>query len=238
MSKTTANELRQASGLDVYERSVCDVGGWTFFLARRGLDKLIGHVGEGEPCGGCCADELEKVADLDGRIVCVVPVNHDRAVKLRALLPWTAPKCLGLKTSVGLGDRLGLATPGHIRAIAGKGPAAILAQQSIREMTRTQRTPDEVMDAATWGTLQEGYCDGFGSDADHLQQPEDIDVTLAAGFTMFTIDPGEQVVNEADTLDAQDLAENYAALDFATVQHQHHRVLVGISAQRPRVQHL
>ncbi|MDD4891136.1 MAG: tagaturonate epimerase family protein, partial [Phycisphaerae bacterium] len=37
-----------------------------------------------------------------------------------------------------------------------------------------------------------------GSDADHLKTAADIDVTAAAGFRMFTIDPGEHVDNEAD----------------------------------------
>ena len=52
---------------------------------------------------------------------------------------------LGLQPSFGFGDRIGLATPGHIEAMkrAGAGIAPIFAQQSIREMTRTGRTPRE-----------------------------------------------------------------------------------------------
>jgi tagaturonate epimerase len=45
----------------------------------------------------------------------------------------------------------------------------VLAQQSIRELSRTNRTADEVMDAAVWAVFQEGYKDGFGADADHLK---------------------------------------------------------------------
>jgi len=134
------------------------------------------------------------------------------------VLPWTAPRCLGLATSVGLGDRLGLATPGHIRAVRGTGLAAVLAQQSIREMTRTRRSPDDVMDAATWGVLQEGFADGFGSDADHLQEPLDIDATVAAGFTQFTIDPGRHVENQADEFHVDMLADYYRKLDFEALR--------------------
>ena len=58
-------------------------------------------------------------------------------------------KCstLGLTPSFGFGDRTGLATPGHVAAMkrCGEGMAAIYPQQSIREMTRTQRTPEGVM---------------------------------------------------------------------------------------------
>ena len=58
-----------------------------------------------------------------------------------------------------MGDRLGLATPGHVRAMqaAGRGIAPIYAQQSIREMTRTGRTPQQVMDDATWGAFAAGW---------------------------------------------------------------------------------
>jgi hypothetical protein len=94
----------------------------------------------------------------------------------------------------------------------------VLAQQSIREMTRTQRSPDEVMDCATWGVFQEGFCDGFGADADHLQTEEDIDRTVAAGFTMFTIDPGALVDNAADSDPPARLAEKVGRLDMAALE--------------------
>ena len=54
------------------------------------------------------------------------------------------------------------------------------------------------MDAAVWAVFQEGYHDGFGADADHLKTTGDIDRMVAAGFTMFTIDPGDHVDNHAD----------------------------------------
>ena len=90
----------------------------------------------------------------------------------------------------------------------------MLAQQSIREMTRTRRSPDEVIDCATWGVLQEGFRRGFGADADHLQTTHDIDVTAAAGFTMYTIDPGRHVNDNAALMDHAQLRQAYEALDF------------------------
>ena len=47
------------------------------------------------------------------------------------------PTTLGLKKSFGFGDRLGLATPGHLSASSRYDFAPIFAQQSIREMDRT-----------------------------------------------------------------------------------------------------
>ena len=206
-------KLKEATGQDIYAASVSEAGGVTYFLTRRGTEKLVGCAGDGGIVG-------EKAGTLDGMAVVVGPTDHANAEAIRAALPWTAPRCAGLATGVGLGDRLGLATPGHIRAMRKYGPGLtpFLAQQSIREMTRTHRTADEVMDCATFGVLQEGYRSGFGSDADHLQKPEDIDVTVAAGFTMFTIDPGEHVVNEADTMGPAGLVEPFAMLDFATLE--------------------
>ena len=206
-------QLRQVTGLHVYEASLCEAEGVTYFLGRRGQDKLVGSVGEGVVSGSVAGH-------VDGHSVVLGMTDHDNAAAIRLALPWARPQCIGLATSVGLGDRLGLATPGHIRAVReeGRGLRAILAQQSIREMTRTRRTPDEVMDAATWGVCQEGFRDGFGSDADHLQAPADIDATVAAGFTLFTIDPGRHVVNEADRMDGAALADRYAGLDFETLQ--------------------
>jgi hypothetical protein len=106
-----------------------------------------------------------------------------------------------------MGDRLGLATPGHVRAVraAGGAIAPIFAQQSIREMTRTGRTPQQVMDDATWGIFQEGWREGAGADADHQKTPADLDACLAAGYTFFTVDPGEHVRDIAAAVSLADL---------------------------------
>ena len=50
------------------------------------------------------------------------------------------PVTLGLAPSFGFGDRIGLATAGHVAAMkeAGDGIEPIYPQQSIREMTRNE----------------------------------------------------------------------------------------------------
>src|SRR5678816_2193498 len=90
----------------------------------------------------------------------------------------TKPTVLGLKKSFGYGDRLGLATPGHLAASNKSDFAPIFAQQSIREMSRTERTPEEVMAAAANALTQLGFRDAWGSDADHLKTPQDVDLSL------------------------------------------------------------
>lgn len=145
---------------------------------------------EGEPISAAGdAGEIKRCA-----------LTHRNAGQIRQVFDFTRPVLLGLDDSFGYGDRLGIANPAHIRIGRRYAMRPILAQQSIRELQRTQREAEEVMDAATWAVFQEGYHDGFGADADHLKTEADIDRMVAAGFTFFTFDPSDYVVNEADVL--------------------------------------
>ncbi len=129
-----------------------------------------------------------------------------------------APTVLGMAATFGFGDRLGLATPGHVAALrdAGGSIRGIFAQQSIREMTRTQRTPTGVMQAATDALASLKFAEPWGADADHLKTPEDIRYTTDAGFVFFTLDPSDDVDQQADGYDAATLAAKFAAVrDFA-----------------------
>jgi len=106
---------------------------------------------------------------------------------------------LGLTPSFGFGDRLGLATPGHIAAVRGTKFAPVFAQQSVRENARTGRTPQQVMDDARRAVDAAKWDTPWGADADHLKTIEDIPPFVEAGYTFFTVDPGEYVDNSADT---------------------------------------
>jgi hypothetical protein len=104
-----------------------------------------------------------------------------------------SPTVLGLKKSFGFGDRLGLATPGHLTACRRFDFAPIFAQQSIREMERTQRTPQDVMKAAQSALAARSFTGPWGADADHLKLPEHVNRVAAAGFCFYTIDPSAHV---------------------------------------------
>ena len=133
------------------------------------------------------------------------------------MLPFLVAQPLGLRKAAGCGDRLGLATPGHLWAVRKFSMAPILAQQSMRENARTLRTPQEVMDDAMWGVFQEGWCEGFGADADHLKTTADIDVCAAAGYTFYTIDPGEYVDNSANDASVSELEQKVRALPWTVL---------------------
>ncbi|MFC1959581.1 tagaturonate epimerase family protein, partial [Chloroflexota bacterium] len=146
--------------------------------------------------------------------VWLCPFTAANAAALRRVLPWTAPTTVGLRKSVGCGDRLGLATPGHIRAVLDGDMFPVFAQQSIREMVRSDRTPQDVIDDATWAVYAMDYRGGYGSDADHLKNTEVIDQGIAAGFVGFTLDPGDFVDNDAHTDDRETLQRKYQALPW------------------------
>src|SRR2546422_2493066 len=124
------------------------------------------------------------------------------------------PVTLGLQPSFGFGDRLGLATPGHVAALrrARGGILPIFAQQSVREMARTGRSPQQVMDDAGAGALKAAYTGPMGADADHLKTPEDVDRTAAAGFVFFTIDPSDDVDPHADNYSLDELRSRFHAI--------------------------
>ncbi|MDQ1580691.1 MAG: tagaturonate epimerase, partial [Microbacteriaceae bacterium] len=134
-------------------------------------------------------------AEAAGGAVLEGPLSPANAAAVRANVPWLQPKPVGLHTSAGVGDRLGRATPGHVRAFQtyGGGMVPVFAQQSAREMDRLERTPQEVLDSATFGAVQGGWDRQVGADADHLKSTHDIDRCLAAGFTSFTLDAGDTV---------------------------------------------
>jgi len=145
-------------------------------------------------------------------------LTAENAAELRGRLPWLNPVPLGRQTSFGFGDRLGSATPGHIAslraAMQNKPIAPIFAQQSVRENTRTGRTPQEVLDDAMWGVFQEGWREPWGADADHVKEVADLTPFVAAGYTFYTIDPSDYVDNDAQTDGLETLQQKASRLSW------------------------
>lgn len=191
--------ILESTNLKLFPRSHISVGDIECGLAQTNAGERVAVLApNGAPP---FADFEGETSDHAGKTLLLGPTSPRNAAALRERLPWLRPRPLGLRTSVGLGDRLGLATPGHVRAVRAVGGdlAPIFAQQSVREMARTGRTPQQVMDDATWGIFAEGWRDSVGADADHLKTTADIDACVTAGYTFFTVDPGEFVDNTAGT---------------------------------------
>ena len=205
-------------GLYVYPTSVITDADAVYFLGLSDAGKVMGIVAQSVP--KAFDGSTEDIAGEHRSLKLLIgPTSADNAAALREALPALAPSVLGLRRSVGCGDRLGLATPGHLRSVR-KHPsfAPILAQQSIREMQRTGRSPQEVMDDAIWGAFQEGWLSDFGADADHLKTFEDIDRCVGAGFTFFTIDPSAYVDDDADSIEPALLDGLLAALPWEDME--------------------
>lgn len=202
----TALEIDRVS---VHRDSFVDENGNQVFLASGdGGEKHLGVMGDD------CDFKGERHGDL---LVC--PLTAENAAVLRERLDWLRPVCLGLRTSFGFGDRLGLATPGHVCAAQDfVDVAPIFAQQSVRENARTGRTPQEVLDDAMWGVFERGWKRPWGADADHLKTPEAADAFMAAGYTLYTIDPGDHVDDEADTESSAALTSKVEALPWEALE--------------------
>jgi hypothetical protein len=205
-------------GDSAYPESQVSYGGATYWLERSpdGAKRLVAVANDESTFDGFAG----TVETIDGTDRFVAETNSGNALALRSALPWLTPSRMGLHTSAGFGDRLGLATPGHVRALnAVDAPIrAVFAQQSIREMGRCHRTPRDVLDDATWGAFQAGWTKPVGGDADHLEQVEDIDDTAAAGFVFYTLDPKAEVDPEAEHADPATITSKVDALDWSGLE--------------------
>lgn len=217
--RPVAGMLESALSVRIYRRSLAFANKTCFFLAAKDGDKMLGVVSNDKAVlDGFTGTSGQVTIDGTGFAYKLCPLETANADALRARLPYLRAVCLGLRKSVGCGDRLGLATPGHVRAVRGTGMALIAAQQSVRENSRTGRNPQQVMDEAMWGIFEEGWREGFGGDADHLKTPQDTAPWIAAGFTFYTIDPGEHVDNDAEHADVTALREKVASLPWDVLE--------------------
>jgi hypothetical protein len=208
--------MSNLEGLNVRPESVARIGDQVEFAAVEapgGEERLAILRTSGTPLPA--QFEGESTVE-DDHILIVGPRSARNIEALRDSLAWLRPRVLGLQTSAGFGDRLGLATPGHIRALRSVGGAIapIFAQQSIREMGRTHRSPREVVDDATWGIFTSGWQQPFGADADHLKTRADLETCLPFGYTFWTIDPGDEVDVDAEAAPIETLVQKVATLPW------------------------
>ncbi len=117
------------------------------------------------------------------------PLSEENASRLRTFLPWLNPiAAQGQPCTIGLGDRLGLVTGAHIRALEGRSVFPMLAQQSERELILTGRTPRQMLDGVMWQVFEAGYRGGYAADGDHLKDMAKIREALDLGYSFITLD--------------------------------------------------
>lgn len=208
----------------IYPDSIHRTAEYTFLIARlHDVRQLLiigaspdncGRSGEPASSDDLFASFSGKTCTLDGLIIKCCPLSVDNSLQLRKVFPFTNPVALaGRDVTIGLGDRLGLASPGHIRVMKRYKAAPVLAQQSIRELNLTGATFADVLAAAVWAVFQEGYADGYGADGDHLKTAAEVQLALASGFTMITLDCSEQIDNTVTGLADDEVDARYVLLD-------------------------
>ena len=203
-------QLNLPGDIKIYSDSIRQNKNNGFFIGKQGSNKYLYVI---------CNNDSEEPDLHGGNIIKEensyalkqYPMTTENRKIIQQLFEFTNPVVSGLQNSFGFGDRIGLANHGQLQSLNGYRFFPILAQQSIRELTRTNRTAYEVMDASVWAVLQEGFTEGFGADADHLKTTDDIDLMVKAGYKMFTFDPGEFVENKADSYSSDDLLTTLAA---------------------------
>lgn len=197
----------------VYPQSYTEEGNTSFVMFKKDAEKYLYVKGSGSLFEDLNGEE-------QGEDVKIVPCNHENRLVLNQYLDYTKPRAFGNKvTTMGVGDRLGLASPGHIEIMRQYEVKPILAQQSIRELTLMERSIYDVLDAASYAVIQEGYKGGFGADGDHLKLEEDIKLALDAGMSMLTLDCSDYIRNEVPEMSKEEKEAAYAELSTEIREH-------------------
>jgi len=201
---------RYSDRFKVYPSSIKSEKDNYFFLSRDNYKKYLIVIGTHGICKDFKGDNLEEIKiDKDELFLKVCYLNHHNLNLLREIFPWLKPSFCGLKPSFGTGDRLGIATPAHLQAFQDKDIFPVLAQQSVREMSRTERNWQKVLDDTIWGCFEEGYEGLFGADADHVKNIKELKEAADCGFTMFTLDPSDFISKDIEELNEQELNQLY-----------------------------
>ncbi len=210
-ARALAEEL---GGLELYPDSYSRLGeAGALMAAREGDERRLVTLSLAhhelplprQPLGELQRDKVRlTILDVDSALMDHLPEE----------LPWLRARPNPGACAIGLGDRLGLATPAHIRALERSELFPYLALQSPAELTGSGRSWRDVIGDARWGLLREGYRRGFGADADQLTTEDEIEAAAAAGFGRFTLNLAGEV-GSVEGLDRQALSHRFVQLEQA-----------------------
>ncbi len=214
--KKGIEELKnKAVQYNIYKNSVLEYGSSLFFIRKAEMGRELIIVKQSDTF-----DQFRgEIIKTDGIYTKKANLSHENAAVIRDTFKYTQPKSFGKdETTLGLGDRLGIASPGHIATIRGTNVKPILAQQSIRELQLTNRTYQDVLDDVTWAVFQEGYRGGYGADGDHLKSAGEVKMALETGFTMITLDCSEYINNTINKMTMVEIEKKFKQLPFTKLK--------------------
>jgi hypothetical protein len=133
----------------------------TIPLDLRGIDpgQSVVRRGGWHPSGarppekqaGACRLGRAPLQDFEGewsspksRALLVGPASHANATAFRGRLRWLRPQVLGLVGSFGCVDRLGLATPGHVRGL--RAPSKLCGQRMLNALSEDADAYAEILE--------------------------------------------------------------------------------------------
>ena len=178
--------------LKVYPKSFSVLHGRTYGLVRTPEGKKFVVIAEKER--GSDDPFRGKTYSHGPSTLKVCDLSTENSKSLMAIFPYTKPIPLrNHMITIGTGDRLGVASPGHIRAIQKFQVRPVLAQQSVRENKQTGRSFSQVIHDAAWAVFQENDQGGYGADGDHLKSLQEVGEALEAGVSMVTLDLSEKL---------------------------------------------
>jgi len=211
--KTLEMIKKHVPGHAFYPKSIRIKENSAFLIGKDSLKKYLFIISDkktnseldGKTIGKVSTDNNELFINKNNLI-------YNNLLKLKTVFFDLWPVTSEKNKSFGTGDRLGMVTVAHINAFKDRDIFPVLAQQSVRELERTQRNWKDVINSALWGYFEAGIKFAFGADADHIKETEDLKKAADAGFSMFTVDPSDYI-EDISFFNKSEITKKYYSLE-------------------------
>ena len=206
MEKAVAVELlKERFGTGLCESAVAGLPHGYIGMIQGETGRKIICLTDG-PCG--LADKLVDFTEEQlgrGRLQ-IAPLSKENAALVRMFLKWTAPAACGVK---GLSVRsVVLPETGDLQAMQGKGVKPVW----MRGLTNEAPQNDNLLDTATWLTLETGFHSGYGLTAGALTEEMAVMDSLLAGFSLVSIDCSAKLDKSVVDMSEEMVLERYRQL--------------------------
>ena len=206
MEKAVAvNLLQEQFGTALNENAVASLPhGYIGMINDAGSKKIV-CLTDG-PCG--LADKLvdfteEKLGK--GRLQ-IAPLSKENAALVRMFLKWTAPAACGVK---GLSVRSAVLPETAVLAnLQGKSVKPVW----VRSLAGEDSQQNNLLDAATWLTLESGFHSGYGLTGGALMEEMAVMDSLLSGFSLVSIDCSAKIDKSVDAMNDEVVMERYHQL--------------------------
>lgn len=207
-----AQIIKAAFGKDIYSESLQQIGGTWIAITKsdKGNKKLVClQVQDSELFANLQAQIEKTFKDIHCKL-CTLSANNAKTI--RKYVPWAMPTPSDKQnTLLGTGDRLGIATPGHIQTAKKTKVRPVLAQASDETLVMSGFSYTQILDNATWGVLQTAWQNGWSANAEQLNHEQDIQEVISAGYSGISLDCSSEIKLIYD-FDAEQINKLYAQL--------------------------